>query len=265
MSFSPGHKDATSMNPLYSKRTLYLALDILALFCTLALTSIAYAQSQDKPGAPENLTVSSGDTEATISWDAPESVGEGNTCSPTDYEVWVERVSDGDRTWGSEVLSPWKATGLDPSTAYEVEIYTYSASCDDYSAEPATATFTTAAADQGDAAEPEEKHAPKRVRRLRAEPAQGEGEGQTGDSALLAWNAPSTKNGKHYAATDYAVKVIRVADNGEKTQVQLTEEITATEHTVEGLVAGDYRFRVAAYSGDCNCYGRWRSVKYTHE
>ena len=264
MSFSPGHKDATSMNPLYSKRTGYWAPVILALSCALALAlaGVAYAQGQT-PGAPTNVSVSSADTEATITWEAPDA-GEG-ACEPTDYEVFVDRVSDGDRTAGSEVLSPWKATGLDPSTAYEVQIYTYSADCDEYSAEPATATFTTTAVDQGEAGEPEEKHAPKRVRTLRAEPAQGEGEGQSGDSALLTWNAPSTKNGKHYAATDYAVKVIRVADNGDKTQVVLTEEITATEHTVEGLVAGDYRFRVAAYSDECNCYGRWRSVKYTHE
>ncbi|MCY4558803.1 MAG: fibronectin type III domain-containing protein [Chloroflexi bacterium] len=245
-------------------RTHHLAPLALALFCALALAlalaGVAYAQGQT-PCAPTNLSVSSSDTEATITWHAPEP-GEG-TCEPTDYEVYVDRVSDGDRTAGSEVLSPWTATGLEPGTDYQVLVFTYSADCDDYSTEPAEATFTTDGVDAANAEEPAEKHAPKRVRRMRAERVQGEGESD--DSAILTWNPPSTKNGKHHAATDYAVLVIRVAENGDKAEVSNTDEITATQFTVEGLTEGNYRFKVAAYSADCNCWGTWRSVKYAHE
>ena len=84
----------------------------------------------------------------------------------------MDRVSDGDRTAGSEALSPWTATGLEPNPEYSVAIYTYSAACDEYSAE---ATFATAGADAANAEDPAEEHAPKRVRRMRAERAQGEG------------------------------------------------------------------------------------------
>ena len=48
---------------------------------------------------------------------------------------------DGDCTAGGEVLSPWTATGLEPNTEYSVAIYTCSAACDEYSAEPAEATL----------------------------------------------------------------------------------------------------------------------------
>ena len=99
----------------------------------------------------------------------------------------MDRVSDGDRTAGSEALSPWTATGLEPNPEYSFAIYTYSA----------------AGADTANAEELAEKHAPKRVRRLRAERAHGEG--ASDDSAVLTWNPPSTRNGKHHAATDYAV------------------------------------------------------------
>ena len=260
MSISAAHENVTRSNPLKGNRARYLAPLVLAVFGALALAGVAYAQGQT-PGAPTNVSVSAADTEATITWVAPEP-GEG-TCEPTDYEVFVKRISDGDRTAGSEVLSPWIATGLEPSTDYEVAIYTYSAACDEYSAEPAEATFATAGADAANAEEPAEKHAPKRVRRMSA--VRAVGEGQSDDSAVLRWNAPSAKNGKHHAATDYAVRVIRVAENGGKTEVSTTEEITATQFTVEGLTEGNYRFKVAAYSADCNCWGAWRSVKYTHE
>ncbi len=135
--------------------------------------------------------------EATISWDA-QVPGEGN-CTATDYQVWVERISDGDRTGGNEVTSPWTATGLEASTDYGVTFYTYSAACDDISAEPATAKFSNTAANSA------EKHALKRVRRLRAVKTTG-----LNDSASLIWNAPRAKNGKHHSASEYAVKVFSV-------------------------------------------------------
>ncbi len=173
------------------------------------------------------------------------------TGEPTDYEVYADRVSDGDRTAGSEALSPWTATGLEPSTEYSIAIYTYAAAA--------------AGADAANAEDPSEEHAPKRVRRMRAERAQGEG--ASADSAILARNPPSTRNGngKRHAATDCAVWVLRVAENGDKADVATTREITATQFMVEGLTEGNYRFKVAAYSEVCNCRGAWRSVNYTHE
>lgn len=260
MSISAAHENLTRINPLHGNRARYLAPLALALLCALALAGVAYAQGQT-PGAPTNVSVSAADTEATITWEAPVA-GEG-ACEPTDYQVFVKRISDGDLTVGNEVLSPWTATGLEPSTDYEVQVYTYSIDCDEYSAVAAEATFTTAGADAANAEEPAEKHAPKRVRRMRA--VRAVGEGVSDDSAILSWNPPSTKNGKHHAATDYAVWVLRVAENGDKADVSTTREITATEFTVEGLTEGNYRFKVAPYSADCNCWGAWRSVKYTHE
>ncbi len=41
--------------------------------------------------------------------------------------------------------------------------------------------------------------------------------------------------------------------------------ITATEAVVEDLTAGVYRFRVAAYNKQCNCWGKWRAIRYTHQ
>ena len=59
--------------------------------------------------------------------------------------------------------------------------------------------------------------------------------------------------------------VVRVAENGDQTEVATTDEIAAREFTVEGLTTGAHRFKVAAYSEVCNCRGAWRSVNYTHE
>lgn len=244
------------MKPLGMIRIHHL-LPLLAALLAFVLVGQALAQD-GRPGAPTNVQVAATDTEATITWQAPDA-GEG-ACEPTDYEVWVRKISDGEIIGGSEVTSPWTATGLDPSTDYQVGVHTYSADCDDYSEQHAEAKFSTTASDADNEAEPDEKHTPKRVRRLSAASTAGET-----DSATITWNAPSTKNGKHHAATDYAVKVISVADNGDRTVVETVDEIAATQVTVDGLTdGGSYRFSVAAYSSECNCWGRWKSVGYTH-
>ena len=245
------------MNLLNTIRPQYLFPSAVLLLGLFVLVGVVSAQAQT-PGAPTNVQVSPTDTEATITWSDP-AAGEGD-CAATDYQVWVEKIADGERIGGNEVTSPWKATGLDPSTNYAVSIYTYGASCDEYSAEPAEATFSTTAADANDAAEPSEKHAPKRVRGLRAVKTGG-----VNDSASLSWNAPRTKNGKHHAATEYAIEVSSVGDNGDKTEIETIFDITATEATVGNLTGGGYRFRVAAYSSECNCWGKWRSIRYTHQ
>ena len=245
------------MNLSNIKHPHYLLPAAALLMIMLVAVGVASAQ-QLPPGAPTNVQVSATDTEATITWSDPAS-GEG-VCAATDYQVWVEKISDGERTGGNEVTSPWKATGLEPSTNYAVSIYTYGAACDEYSAEPAEATFSTTAADANDAAEPTEKHAPKRVRGLSAVKTTG----QT-DEASLSWNAPRTKNGKHHAATEYAVEVSSVAENGDKTEIETIFDITATQATVDNLTAGVYRFRVAAHSSECNCWGKWRAIRYTHQ
>ena len=239
-------------------RRYLVPLTIVSSLGMLAMASVAYAQD-GRPGSPTGLNVSAGDTEATITWAAPEAVGE-SACAPTDYEVSVTKVDDGSSTHGSEVRSPWIATGLDPSTEYRVSVWAYSADCDDYSARPAKAEFSTTASDTTAGAEPAVKHAPKRVRRLRA----ARTSGQT-DSATLTWNAPNTKNGKHYAATDYSVKIISLDQNGNRISVDYIHEIVDTQVIVNGLSAGVYRFSVAAYNSDCNCNGRIRAVRYTHQ
>ena len=234
----------------------YLATVVVVLLSLFALGGVALAQNA-RPGPPSNVSVTPADTEAVITWDAPPTPEGG--CAATDYQVWVEKVSDDELTKGNEVTSPWTATGLDPSTNYKVTIWTYGADCDDYSAESAKATFSTTAADSDDAAEPAKKHAPKRVRQLRAVKTTG----QT-DSASLSWNAPRTRNGKHHSASEYAVAVVRVAGDGSRTVIETIYDITATQATVDGLTAGDYRFRVAAHSSECNCWGKWKGVRYTH-
>ena len=67
----------------------YLAPVALALLCALALAGVASAQDA-KPGPPANVQVSPTDTEAAISWDAPETAQGG--CAATDYRVWVEKA-----------------------------------------------------------------------------------------------------------------------------------------------------------------------------
>lgn len=150
------------------------------------------------------------------------------------------------------------ATGLTASTTYRVQVWTYSIACDDYSRSSAAAEFETTAAEANDAAEPTDKHAPKRVRNLRAARADHE-------TVTLTWRAPGTKNGKHHEATDYLIVVLRFEANGDKTELGRDEGYTGTTVSYVGMVSGTkYRFRVAPYSTDCECYGRWRGVTYTY-
>lgn len=246
------------MNLSKTIRAHYLLPTAVLLLGLLTMVGVASAQQGERPGVPTNVSIAATDTEATITWSDP-AAGEGD-CAATDYQVWVEKISDGERIGGNEVNSPWTATGLDPSTNYAVSIYTYGAACDEYSEVPAEATFSTTASDENDAATPAEKHAPKRVRGLRAAKTDG-----VNDSASLSWNAPRTKNGKHHAATEYAVEVTSIAGNGDKTEIETIFGITATEAVVDDLTAGVYRFRVAAYNKQCNCWGKWRAIRYTHQ
>ena len=220
----------------------------LVMAIALVFTAGSTISASGNPGSPTNLQVSAGDTEATITWTAPM----GGDCTATDYQVWVEKVSDDSITKGDEVNSPWTATGLDPSADYTVTIWTYGTGCGDYSLEPATATFSTTAADEGNAVTPTEKHAPKRVKNLVVS--------VSGSTAAVSWTAPGTKNGKHYAATDYTVKVIN-ADT--KVEVTNIEEVTNTSVTINNLSAGEYKFKVIAYNSTCDCWGKWRGKKAT--
>ena len=229
----------------------------IAAFGVFIATGVTSAQSGD-PGTPKSLAVAPTDTTAVISWDAPDAnVGEGEQCDAVDYSVRVEAVTDGDSVRGSEVQSPWTATGLNPSTRYAVEVYAYG-DCDEYSAVPAEATFSTTAADSNPEDTSDEKHAPKRVRDLTANRVDA-------GSATVSWTAPRTKNGKHYAATEYVIDVMNVVRGGKNTLAKSVYDITDTSATVDGLSAGKYRFRVAAYNSECDCWGKYRSIPYTHQ
>ena len=221
----------------------------LVMAIALVFTAGSQVSASGNPGSPTNVQVSAGDTEATITWTAPSSDG---TCSPSDYQVWVEKVSDGEITKGDEVQSGWIATGLDLSTDYTVTVWTYSINCNDYSLEPATATFSTTAADEGNAVTPTEKHAPKRVKNLAVS--------VSGSTATVSWDAPGVKDGKHYAATDYMVKAINVDT---KVEVATVEEVTGTSTSITDLSAGRYKFKVIAYNSTCDCWGKWRGKKAT--
>ena len=234
---------------MIKKLGLVVASVMLAMVGILNATE-TYAQ--ENPGTAINVSVVPADTEAVISWSNP--VASEGQCTYTDYQVWVEKVSDGERIGGNEVQSPWTATGLEPNTNYAVSIYTYSAECDEYSTIPAETTFTTTASDSNNAAMSDEKHTPKRVRNLTASKA-------SGTSATLSWNAPRTKSGKHHSATEYAIDVIRK----DGTDTRTIFDIDSTQATVTGLTNGVYRFRVSAYSKECNCWGKWRPVRYIHE
>ena len=251
------------MNILSFIRFNYTIPVLLVLLGVLATVGIVSAQGQ-APGAPTNVRVTATDTEATITWESPV-VGEGD-CAPTDYEAMVYPASGDETILGSEVASPWIVTGLEPSTAYTVAIFTYGSQCDEYSGHT-IARFTTAASDASDEVMPTEKHAPNRVRRLRVTPGdtvQGEIDGMGTGTATVFWRAPRTKNGKHYAATDYSIEVVKVTDNGSKTIVQEIDKITDTNIDVDNLTAGTYKFRVVAYNSECNCWGKWKSVRYQH-
>ena len=238
-------------------RTCILPVAAFALVGMLALGGVAQAHHDGAhPGAPTNLRVAAGDTEATITWDAPDA---GEVCAPTDYQVWVRDANDSEAVGGNEVQSPWQATGLTAGTDYSVEVYTYGKDCDEYSEASAEATFRTTVTDGDNAADTAEKHAPKRVKRGSLTAARV---GST-NSALVSWQAPGTKNGKHHAATEYAVEVM-TGPKGSRTLDRTIYDITDTEVTVDNLSTGPYRFRVAAYSKECNCWGKWRGVNYAH-
>lgn len=242
----------TPTNIIRSGRWFLLVLVVVG---AVALAGTVAAQAT-YPDPPTNVRVTATDTEATITWDAPAD----NGCPPTDYQVWVRDIStqDGERIDGNEVTSPWTATGLSPSTPYRVQVWTYSFGCDDYSRSAAEVDFETTAADANDAAEPAEKHPPKRVRNMRVTPTNV-------NSAVLRWQ-PGPNGSKHHAATEYLVVLLEFDAQGAKTEIDRRSGVTDTRVGISDIMVSGtkYRFRVAPYSEDCDCWGRWRGVTYTH-
>ena len=213
------------------------------------------------PAQPTNVTVTDiGDTEATINWDVM-AVGEGE-CAVSDFTVRVVDSDDNGTEQDRLTSSPWTATGLVPSTDYTVRVVSYGNvyDCDEYSA-GAYATFSTLVSDNKDGAEPSKKHNPKKVRNL-----------TVSQNEVVRWSAPTTKNGKFHEATGYKViaehKVngerVRVYDSCEDNACSDAEISAVTSpHTISGLVSGTrYSIRVIAYNDDCNCWGKWRTVKH---
>ena len=239
---------------LYSKIVKWGSVLVVGVLAVVGAGVIyAHGDTSQHPGKPSDVVVSAiGDTEATISWTAPTS----GDCFVTDYQVHV-----GDVTVGNEVQSPFLVTGLDPSTEYTVAVWSYGLVCDDYSEEAAYGNFSTASSDEGSAATPVKKHAPRKVKNLNV--SAGE---------VVRWSPPSTKGGRFQEATGYKV-VVEHRVNGERVRVydtcennQCSDLITTTNHLIPSgkLDSGSkYSVRVAAYSKDCNCWGKWRTVKHT--
>ena len=231
----------------------------LIIGTAFALLAAASAASQN-PNSPSGVTAGpAGQAEATISWTTP---FQSETCFEiTDYLVRVYNPSDGSDT--AEVFTmntSHTVGGLNPDTEYMVNVWTYWASCDEYSLSPASTTIATAGvASEGG---PFQSSTPL----LSPRPPSDVQVAVNSYTAEVSWTAP-VDDATHCDVVDYTVVVSNLTD-GSADDIQV-DYITATSTSVSGLAPGsDYRVYVWAYSGECDAwslaggstFSNWRST-----
>lgn len=224
----------------------------LAVGCFILGVASAAAQQPNAPGAVTASPV--GDTEVTVSWTTPapsgEPIGEGDYeggCDTTDYFVRVRNLNVYEDVAEVFVVGTSYTMGvLTGSNTYEAAVWTYSAQCDDYSASPATVTFTTGSA-SGDG-----DPVPDTTPLLSPRAATDVTVTVSGTQAGISWTAP-VDSSNHCDVLDYSVQLHNVSDGSADDIIK--DYITGTSATVDGVTAGDtYRVFVWAYSEECDAW-----------
>ncbi|MFZ9393042.1 MAG: fibronectin type III domain-containing protein [Ilumatobacteraceae bacterium] len=163
------------------------------------------------PSVPRNLSVVTGDSMMTVSWQAPLSNG-GLAISRYEYSI------DGGTVWNDVADNPTVLRGLRNGTTYDVKVRAFN----DNGASVATASAVAK---------------PTTVPRAVAAPSATAGT----DSVTLSWSAPTDDGGS--PVTDYVIEYS--SDGGDTWQAVADGVSTATTVSVSNLSAGRaYLFRV---------------------
>ena len=234
---------------------------LIAVAAALGFAALS-AQAQTRPGAPTGLTTQGagsqhayGDTEMRLVWTAPAA----GDCPATDYLARVIRASnDVIYEQGITPNTVYVATKLIPSTAWDVEVWAYGASCGRYSAAPATYSLpaTNAVSSSND------PQPPANQPMMLGNPPGAITVSKSGTSATLSWTAP-TADSDRCPHTDYSMAVLEY-DN-DYAVVAEREYITSTSQTFTGLTAGTkYIFEVWSYSDHpCSEYSPGAYIVWT--
>ncbi|MCY4388347.1 MAG: fibronectin type III domain-containing protein [Desulfurellaceae bacterium] len=219
---------------------------VIAVMATLA--DPGFVQGESTPGTPGNLTVTVGDTEAKIAWEAPAA----GDCAVTEYEVEVHQARELIRASQAMTVTDWTLDGLTANTTYRATVISYGESCDDYS-DSAEQNFTTNA--NSSTSDPvrgtdEAKYVPDPPRNLVI---------TVGDTeAKIAWDAPAA-DADTCAVTEYEVEVHQARE-----LIHASEATTATEWTLDGLTASTtYRATVISYGESCDDYSDSAEQNFT--
>ena len=200
-------------------------LGIIAAGIFLASGPLA-AQVQTLPDAPESIAVTGGATTAEVSWTAPANTG---NCAIAEYFLRVYNRQDYSDTVDAFTASTqYTVSGLNADTDYAVEIYSYSAECDDYSIARAQSSFTTT-----QTALPSDPTPPSGQPLQSPEAPESISVAPGSTDATVSWTAPA--NTGRCAILDYAILVDNLTDSS----VADTEDyITGTSFTASGLTSG---------------------------
>ena len=212
---------------------------VIAVMATLA--DPGFVQGESTPGTPGNLTVTVGDTEAKIAWEAPAA----GDCAVTEYEVEVHQARELIRASQAMTVTDWTLDGLTANTTYRATVISYGESCDDYS-DSAEQNFTTnASSGPGDPMRNDNE-----AKYIQAPPS-GVMITRHGTSGIrVAWTQlPTPAN--TCSPSEYSVRLYK-----DGTRVGKADEITTTYWDFENAYTADARYtaKIESYSDACNEY-----------
>ena len=173
-----------------------------------------------------------------VVWTAPAA----GSCAATEYFVRIFKTSDKSiPEQGDTPNLEYVATKLEPSTGYDVEVWAYGASCDNYSTTPGTYRLpSTNSSNNANDPEPLDSQPP-----MAGNPPGAVTVSKSGTSATLTWSAP-TADASRCPHTDYSWAVTNRTNNSAHTK---RGDTAATTATVTGLTSGDkYLIEVWSYS-----------------
>ena len=237
-----------TMNRLARSVRITLLAGLVAVAAALgsAVFHVGEAFAQNVPGAPTGVTTQGtggknayGDKEMRVVWDAPAA---GN-CAVTDYFVRVYKTSD--QSIPEQSYTPHTAyvfTKLEPSTAYDVEVWTYSRSCNNYSTTPGTHSRSTNSTNHANDPRPADNQP-----RMASNPPGMVSVSKSGTSVTANWSAP-TVDASRCPHTDYSLRLDNRTTTNDSDDVDVIGT-TSTSQTFTGLTTGHrYLIQVWSYS-----------------
>ena len=243
---------------------LLAGLTVLAAGLIYAVFGVGDVASQGStPGAPTNVRLAAvpgknakGDQEMRIVWNAPIA----GSCAATEYFVRIHNTSDYSvPEQGDTPHTEYVATKLAASTTYDIEVWAYGASCDNYSTLPGTHSNTTNAANSSDDPAPAANQP-----MMAGNPPGSVSISKSGTTATLSWTAPAADSNR-CPHTDYTWRVNNWMTNDE-TVHRDGDYLTSTSATVTGLTTGrTYIAQVWSYSElPCDRYSPVSFMEWTH-